>query len=182
MKLVGISGSLSGWKTNVAIDEVLQAAKNIDSGIETELLDLRDYDVEFVRALPLSYYNEDTWKVVQKILKADLLVIGSPIYQASITGALKNLLDHVPVDGLKGKVTGIVTTGGSEKHFLVSEYQLKPVVAYLKGTVPSGNVFIHNDFFDEENDNEIIDENVLRRIHKLADEMIRLQKGINNQS
>ncbi|WP_456276126.1 NADPH-dependent FMN reductase [Bacillus sp. AK128] len=179
MKLVGISGSLTGSKTAKAVVEVLHAAKKIDPSIQTEILDLKDYEVEFVRGTPLSYYNEDTITVVNKILSADFLVIGTPIYQASITGALKNLLDHLPTDAFKSKVTGIVSTGGSQKHFLVTEYQLRPILTFLKGSVPNGNVFVHNDSFNE--DNQISDKDVEERIQKLANEMIHLQKFLSGK-
>lgn len=176
MKLVGVSGSLIGSKTSKAVYEVLTAAKNIASDIQVELVDLKEYDVEFVKGTPLSYYNDDTIKVVNTILAADVLLFGTPIYQASITGALKNLLDHLPIDAFKSKVTGMITTGGTEKHFLVPEYQLKPILTYLKGTVPTGNVFIHNDQFDE--DNEIIDVDVQQRIKKLAEELVLLKRSL----
>lgn len=179
LKLVGISGALAGWKTNVVVSEVLKAAKALDSNLETELIDLRDYDVEFVRGEPLSYYNEDTMAVVNKVSTADMLLFGTPIYQASLTGALKNLLDFFQVNAFKGKVTGIITTGAVEKHFLVSEYQLKPILSYLKGLVPTSNVFVHNDSFDE--DNIIIDHDVIQRIQKLAEEMYFLQQSIDSK-
>ncbi|MGG0720467.1 NADPH-dependent FMN reductase [Robertmurraya massiliosenegalensis] len=177
MKLVGVSGSLVGSKTSKAVHEVLVAAKTIDSSIQIELIDLREYDVELVIGHPLSYYNSDTMKVVNTILSADFLIFGTPIYQASITGALKNLIDHFPIDAFKSKVTGIITTGGTEKHYLVTEYQLRPILTYLKGIVPVGNVFVHNDDFDE--DNEIKNVEVSKRIIKLAEEMISLQKISN---
>ncbi|GAB3791200.1 NADPH-dependent FMN reductase [Virgibacillus kimchii] len=180
MKLVGVSGALAGEKTSLAVNDVLVAAQLFDSSIQTELIDLRDYDVEFAIGAPLVDYNDDTWEVVSKISSADLLVFGTPIYQASISGALKNLLDHLPENVFKFKVTGIVATGWSEKHFLVPEYQLKPVLSYFKGLIPTGNVYIQNDAFNEESE-EIIDRNVSDRIQKLAEEMIYLQKGINNR-
>jgi len=177
LKLVGISGSLVGWKTTQAVHDVLFAAKGMNSSIQTELVDLRDYEVEFVRGTPLTYYNEDTIHVVKTILSADALVIGTPIYQASITGVLKNLLDHLPTDALKSKVIGIITTGGTDKHFLVAEYQLKPILSFLKGTVSVSNVFVHNDSFNEEN--EIVDVDIARRINKLAEEILFLQERIS---
>lgn len=175
MKLIGISGSLVGTKTAKAVYEVLAAAKSSDPSIETELIDLKEYEVEFVRGTPLSYYNNDTIKVVEAVLSADFLVIGSPIYQASIPGALKNLFDHLPVDAFKGKVTGVVMTGGTEKHFLVAEHQFKPILSYLKGLIPTTNVFVHNDDFNE--DNEMDSKEVSARIKNLANEMVALQKG-----
>ncbi|MUV37628.1 FMN reductase (NADPH) [Lentibacillus sp. JNUCC-1] len=177
MKVVGVAGELTGWKATVGVHYVLEAMKNADPSIQTELIEMKDFDVEFVRGDPLAYYNDDTWEVVTKISEADMLVFGTPIYQASITGALKNLLDYFPVDAFKRKVTGIVTTGAVEKHFLVSEYHLKPILSYLKGLVPTNNVFIHSDCYSDVN--EIVDDYVLKRISALAEEMISLQKGIN---
>ncbi|PLR83294.1 NADH-dependent FMN reductase [Bacillus canaveralius] len=179
MKLVGVSGSLIGSKTSKAVHEVLWAAKSIDSSIDIELVDLKDYEVEFVKGTPLSYYNEDTVKVVNTVLSADFLVIGTPIYQASIPGALKNLFDHLPMEAFKSKVTGMVTTGGTDKHYLVMEYQLKPILTYLKGVVPLGNVFVHNSDFDEHS--EIVTADVNSRIKQLAEEMIFLQKTLSNR-
>ncbi|CDQ40524.1 MULTISPECIES: NADPH-dependent FMN reductase [Virgibacillus] len=176
MKLVGIAGSLVGEKTSQAVHDVLLEAKRVDASLETALIDLRDYEVEFVNGAPLAYYNEDTWHVVNTILSADMLVVGSPIYQASISGALKNLFDHLPVDAFKSKVTGMITTGGSEKHFLVSEYQLKPILSYLKGIVPTCSVFIHNDDFND--DKQIVNRNVMERITTLAKEMISIQRRV----
>lgn len=179
LKLVGISGTLAGNKTSQAVHDVLAAARKLDKSVETELIDLRDYEVEFATGDPIVMYNEDTWNVINTIMAADCLVFGTPIYQASIPGALKNLLDHFRENAFKYKVTGIVATGWSDKHFLVTEYQLKPVLSYLKGLVPTGNVFVQNDAFDIESE-EIIDLSVSERIGKLADEIIFLQRSLHN--
>ncbi|EDL66737.1 NADPH-dependent FMN reductase [Bacillus sp. SG-1] len=176
MKLLGISGALAGSKTAIAVKETLNIAKQQDETLETELLDLKDYDVEMVKGYPLEQYNEDTQNVVQKILSADMLVIGTPIYQASISGVLKNLFDHIPQEAFDGKVVGMVATAGSEKHYLVSEYHLKPIIAFLKGTLPARNVFVHNSCFDEKN--KITNEDVLTRMEKMSQEMIKLQKAL----
>ncbi|MEH7226345.1 NAD(P)H-dependent oxidoreductase [Bacillus sp. JJ1566] len=176
MKLVGISGSLIGAKTSKAVYEVLAAVKSHDFSVQIELIDLKDFEIEFVNGSPLSFYNDDTINVVNKMLEADMLVFGTPIYQASISGVLKNLLDFFPVDSFKNKVTGMIATGGTEKHFLVSEYHLKPILSYLKGTVPVHTVFVHNDEFDD--DNEITNQGLKKRIHALAEEMIALQKSL----
>lgn len=176
IKVVGVAGELTGWKVTIALHAVLEAMKKMNPNITTELIEMKEYDVEFVTGQPLSYYNNDTWEVVSTISSADILIFGTPIYQASITGALKNLFDHFPVDAFNRKVTGMVTVGGVEKHFLVSEYQLKPILSYLKGLVPRRNVFVHSDSFSEIN--EIIDESVKPRINLMAEEMLNLYKCI----
>jgi len=180
MKLVGISGALAGEKTSIAVNDVLTAAKRQDSTVKTELIDLREYEIEFADGSALADYNADTWHVVNRMLTADFLVFGTPIYQASISGALKNLLDLLPENAFKHKVTGIVATGWSEKHFLVTEYHLKPILTYFKGLAPVGNVFIQNHSFNQDSD-EIVNKTASERIQELAEEMIYLQRGINNR-
>ncbi|MCW1929346.1 NADPH-dependent FMN reductase [Bhargavaea beijingensis] len=177
MKLVGVSGTLAGEKTPVAVSSVLAAVRHLDPGIQTELIDLRDFEIEFAAGLPLAAYNEDTWNVVQKILSADFLVFGTPIYQASLTGALKNLFDHLPEHAFRNKVTGMVATGLTDKHFLVLNYHLGSILSYFKGLIPTNNVFILNDSFDIETD-ELTDMQMKERVGKLAKEMIDLQRGI----
>jgi NAD(P)H-dependent FMN reductase len=180
MKFVGVSGALAGDKTSIVVSDVLRAARRIDSNIKTELIDLRDYDIDFFNGAPLADYNQDTWDVVQKILSADFLIFGTPIYQASISGALKNLFDHLPEYAFKHKVTGMIATGWSNRHFLVLEYHLRSILSYFKGVIPSGNVFVHNNAFQPESD-ELIDERIIERIGQLAEEIIYLQRGINNR-
>lgn len=180
MKLVGVSGTLAGNKTSQAVYDVLEAAQLIEPSLKTELIDLRDYDLSFADGSPLAYFDDDTWPVADKILSADCLVFGTPIYQASISGVLKNLLDHLPEYAFKNKVTGIVATGLSEKHFLVTEYQLKPILSYFKGMVPTENVFVQNDCFGLESE-EIIDKLVAKRLQNLAEEILFLQQSINER-
>ncbi|MFD1067197.1 NADPH-dependent FMN reductase [Oceanobacillus locisalsi] len=179
MKLVGISGAPAGDKTAIAVNHVLVNAKRANPSLKTELVDIRDYEIDFFNGAPLADYNEDTWDIVKKITSADFLVFGTPIYQASIPGSLKNLLDHLPEFAFKRKVTGMIATGWSDRHFLVMEYHLRSILSYFKGLVPTGNVFVHNSAFNMDGD-EIKDERVLDRIQALAEEMVSLQEGMKN--
>jgi FMN reductase len=62
---------------------------------------------------------------------ADAIVIGTPVYKASFSGALKAFLDLLPQDGLDGKLVLPVATGGSQSHMLALDYALRPVLASL---------------------------------------------------
>lgn len=178
MKFVGVSGTLSGYKVLKVVHEVLKAAKKSDPSIETEIIDLKDFDVEFATGVPLSYYNDDTQNVVHKILDADVLLFGMPVYQASLPGALKNVFDLLPIKAFKGKVAGFISTGGSERHFMVAEYNLVPILHYFEAITPTKHIFVHNDKFDE--DSDLIDQGIYRRIEQLAEEMVELQKKLSS--
>jgi FMN reductase len=176
LKLVGISGALIGAKTAKIVNEVLIRAKQKNPDLETELIDLRDYKIEFVDGRPLESYNDDTKNAVEKIVDADFFVIGTPVYQASITGALKNLFDHLPTTVFETKVVGFVSTAGSNHHSLVAENQLRPILSFFKALVASKNVFVPNDRFDHENN--IINEDIDRRLSDLANELLFLQEKL----
>ncbi|MGW8375623.1 NADPH-dependent FMN reductase [Streptomyces sp. ODS28] len=65
------------------------------------------------------------------IARADALVIGTPVYQAAYSGALKTLLDVVPEAGLSSKTVLPLATGGTPAHLLALDYALRPVLTAL---------------------------------------------------
>ncbi|EOS54943.1 MULTISPECIES: NADPH-dependent FMN reductase [Paenibacillus] len=72
---------------------------------------------------------------------ADAVIIASPVYKASYSGALKTILDLIPQKGLQGKLVLPLFIGGTIAHLLAVDYALKPVVAALGGTHILGGVF-----------------------------------------
>jgi FAD reductase [NAD(P)H] len=181
MKLLGISGTITGSKTEIVVQKVLEEARKHDSDIEIEFLNLKDYNVQFCDGRDPSTYTGDTKALIDKVSSADFYIIGTPIFQGSMTGALKNLFDLVPVSALRNKVMGFVATGGTFQHYLVIENQLKPIAGYFRAYVPPSYVYVHDSHFNDKK--EIIDEDVLFRIENLAKETIFMQtklKGSTN--
>ena len=171
MKILGISGSIKSNKTMNAVKDVLQAIKNINQSVETEFINLGDYDIIFSDGRDYRDYEGDTNTVISKVMKADAFIIGTPVYQSSIPGVLKNLFDLLPKDAFIEKVVGIVTTAGSDKHFLMVESHLKPILSYMKAIVIPKYVFINEQCFIDE---QIVSDDIEFRIQYLADETIRV--------
>ena len=176
MKLLGISGTITGSKTKIVVENVLAEVKKKYPEIEVELLDMKKYDVQFCDGRNPLEYNEDTNKVINLVSSADFYIIGTPIFQASITGVLKNLIDLIDPQVFRNKVMGFIATGGTHQHYLVVENQLKPIAGYFRAFVAPGFVYAHNDHFNQQN--ELIDPEVLKRVENLADEVVYMQKGL----
>lgn len=176
LKLLGISGTLIGTKTLSLVQNVVDHAAALDPELSVEVLDLKSYALEFCDGRPLLQYNEDTKHVVETILAADCFVIGTPIFQASLTGALKNLFDLLPVDAFRNKVIGFVGTGGTYQHFLVIENQLKPIAGYFRAYTAPDYVYAHRDHFDD--NNEISDSGVQERIRQLAVQIAGMSRAL----
>lgn len=177
MKLIGISGSLSqNSKTELAVRKTLEFASALNSSVDTELIALSDFDLEFCDGRNPDNYEGDSRVVIDKITGGDAYIIGSPIYRGTYTGALKNLFDLIPNHALNGKAVGIIATGGSNHHFLAIEHQFKPIFGFFNAYTIPGGVYANNSHF---NDGELSDIDILNRLKKLSRETVRLSTLLN---
>lgn len=175
MKLLGISGTITGSKTLTVVKKVLEHVKNIHPEIEVEILDMKEYDVQFCDGREPSAYKGDTKKVIDLISSADFYLIGTPIFQGSFTGVLKNLFDLVDPKVFRNKIMGFIATGGTYQHYLVIENQLKPIGSYLRAYIAPSFVYAHKDHFFQD---ELVDKEVLERLENLANELVFMQKSL----
>ncbi|MGO3908237.1 NADPH-dependent FMN reductase [Huaxiibacter chinensis] len=86
---------------------------------------------------------------IEQLSEADGLIVATPVYKASFSGALKTLLDLLPERALEQKVVLPLATGGTVAHLLAVDYALKPVLSALKA-----QEILHGVFAD---DSQVID-------------------------
>ena len=139
MKVLAINGShRKGKNTARLLAAVLEEARFL--GAETELLELKDYDIKpclacnrCLRMIACSI-QDDMQALAEKMLAADAIVLGSPVYIANVTGLMKNFMDrtrwlHMVKNVLHGKVGAAVThaglrNGGQEFTQMIMEHFL----------------------------------------------------------
>jgi multimeric flavodoxin WrbA len=122
MKIVVISGSPRGEKsqTRLLAEKLLSAAGS--AGAQTELFDLGKARITFCRACEVCHTGpecvlpDDVKGILATILGADGIVLATPVYLNQVTAQLKALLDRtshfVHCLRLSGKYTVSVTTSG----------------------------------------------------------------------
>lgn len=176
MKIVGISGSIVGSKTRIAVEHSLKLIQERYPEIETVLLNLGDLNIVFSDGRDYREYEGDTKYLSEQIMSADALIIGTPTFQASIPGTLKNVFDLLPGEGLVDKAVGIIATAGSSKHYLMVEQQLKPILAYMKAAIVQKYVFIEEKDYSG---GEIVNNDVLFRLNQLVDDVFNTYKMIH---
>jgi FMN reductase len=121
------------------------------AGAHAELLDLADVRIAPADGRPADVLDDDTARVVGAIAGADAILLATPVYRGSLTGTLKNLLDHVPVPALQGKPVGIVAMGATPHHFLGAERHLRDILAFFGALVAPVAVYLTSaDFVDGE--------------------------------
>jgi FMN reductase len=171
MKIVGLSGSIVGSKTRTAMNYTVKSIQEKYPDMEITLIDLAEYEIQFSDGRNYLEYDGDTGYVTKTIMDADAIIIGTPVFQASIPATLKNIFDLLPEKAFLDKVVGFIVTAGSPKHYLIAEQQLKPIVAYMKGQIVQSYVFIEEqDFYRK----EITNDDVKFRIDRLVEDTVIL--------
>jgi len=169
MKIVVLSGSIIGSKTKIAMDEVINIIEKSYPAEEVTFIDMAEYNIVFSDGRHYAEYDGDTKEVLETIMEADAIIIGTPVFQASIPATLKNIFDLLPVNAFRDKVVSIVVTAGTAKHYLMVEQQLKPILSYMKAHIVPTYVFIEEKDFLR---TEITNDDVLFRLQRLVEDTI----------
>lgn len=96
-RILFINGSPNRSGNTVAM------ARRMLAGRDYEILNLIDYKI-----YPLGQsFNDDQFsEVMQRMLGADVLVMGSPVYWHSMTGQFRTLLDRIYETSLRSQLKG----------------------------------------------------------------------------
>ena len=172
IKLVAIVGSVTPpGRLNSAVRWLVDSTRDSRSDLEIELVNLAEKKVAFADGRALEQYGDDTAAIVQSVKSADGVFIASPVYRGSFPGALKNLLDHVPVEALAGKPIGIIAMGATHHHFLGVDWHLRDVLAWFGALVVPVSVYLVSaDFVDGQ-----LGVSAQQDLIALADAVIRLK-------
>lgn len=175
--IVGLGGSLARASTSrAALQKALEGAGA--AGAETLLLDLRELDLPMYdpdRAEP----TEAASRLIESCYAADGLLWSSPLYQGTISGALKNALDWLHELGrrdppyLHDKVIGLISAAGGMQGLQAintMEFAVRALrgwaVPYVVPIAAASRVF--------DSEGRIHDEAVERQLTTLGSEVVRV--------
>lgn len=146
--LAAVVGSVTApGRLRRAVEEALARAADV----RPTLIDLAERQIAFADGRPASELGDDTAAVIAEIAQADAVLLATPIYRGSLTGSLKNLLDHVPVAALQGTPVALVSMGGSDHHYLGAERHLRDVLSFFGAhPLPTAVYLSSRDFADGE--------------------------------
>lgn len=145
--ILGVAGNVTQpSRTSVLVDAIIATASARIGGT-AELVQIADAAPSLFNAMSAEQLSGQAKDIVARVEAADLLVVGTPVYRASYTGALKHLFDLVGYDALVGKPVILAATGGSQLHALVTEHQLRPLFGFFRAlTLPTAIYATPSDF------------------------------------
>ncbi|NMB79373.1 MAG: flavodoxin family protein [Methanomicrobiales archaeon] len=151
MKILGINASPKGDKsqTRRLVMAVLEGARQ--SGADVTFIDICSLDIHYCTACGTCYakgecvFDDDYTMLLEKMLEADGIVLGSPNYINAVTAQLKTMLDRmadiVHCQSFAGKYGCSVCTAGGSYANEVAEYMNMALLNFGATTV--GKVAVH---------------------------------------
>lgn len=123
MKVLALNGShRPGHNTAVMLNTVLEVVK--EEGFETELIELYEQEIKLCTSCnkclmkpECSIKDDDMPGIIDKLLAADAIILGSPVYFGNVSGIMKLFIDrsrcmHMCKNVLDGKIGAALTHAG----------------------------------------------------------------------
>lgn len=129
-----------------AITTAIDRATDRHAGLTATVFDLADLEIPYADGAPPT---GDTATLVEHVTSADAVLLATPIYRGSLTGSLKNALDHLPVPALRNTPTALATMGASDHHYLGADRHLRDILTFFGAlTTPTSAYLTSRDFTD----------------------------------
>lgn len=153
IRTVILNGSLARpSKTRSLLDALhaqLHTQLHTQLPLETLLIDLVDLFEDIGTCLWREQLPERAMRALQAIETADFLIVGAPVFRGSVPGLFKHLFDLLDTPAMADKPVLLAATGGSQRHALVIEHQLRPLLSFFQTlTLPVGVYASAEDFQD----------------------------------
>jgi len=169
MHILALCGSLRGQSTTRrALSVALEAAAA--AGAQTTLIDLADMGLPFCDGR-----REDDRPPVAdfraRVRGADALLIGSPEYHGSMSGALKNALDLMGPEELRDKMVGLLATARGDAGAMNALNHLRHVSRWMNAWVLPTQVSVPR--AQERLGGDAVDAETRASLEKLGRELVR---------
>lgn len=147
LKIVAVNGSTQQPSRTLALIQALIAEFDARLHIDVHVINLADIARPLGGALWRTELPAGIEAELQALESADLIIAASPVYRGAYPGHFKHLFDLVGQEALADKPVLLAATGGSDRHALVLEHQLRPLFGFLQAlTLPIGVYATPGDF------------------------------------
>jgi len=166
--VVGFSGNITRpSKTRGFVEHVVRDVATT-YGLAASTHDVIDLGASFPVATSLRDLDAKARQILDAIVEADVLVVGSPTYKGSYSGLFKHFFDLLDPAALRRKPILLTATGGGERHALIVEHQLRPLFGFFEAlTLPTAIYATDRDFAD----GVLVSETIRQRAAQAVDEL-----------
>ena len=149
LRIVAVSGGLQHPSKSAALAEHLLDLIADEIPCQQRLIEIGEIAPQLAGAVWRSHLPAAVEQALAAVEQADVLVVATPVFRGSYTGLFKHFFDFIDQDALTDKPVLLAATGGSERHALVIDHQLRPLFSFFQSrTLPLGVYATDKDFVD----------------------------------
>ena len=116
----------------------LDLLKRAGTPATADVIELGPLAVDTARATVAGFPGEELQAAIDRLAAADAIIAATPVYKAGISGLFKSFVDVLDDDLIVAKPLLLAATGGTPRHALVIDDQMRPLFAYLRAlTLPT---------------------------------------------
>jgi FMN reductase len=105
------------------------------------VIDLGPLAVDIARAAVAGFPGEEVQAAIERLAAADAIIAATPVYKAGISGLFKSFVDVLDNDLIVAKPVLLAATGGTPRHALVIDDQMRPLFAYMRALALPTSVY-----------------------------------------
>jgi FMN reductase len=122
--------------TRLLADRIAQRSvdhlREAGSPATVTVIELAPIAVDIARSLVSGLPNDAVQDAIDRLARADAIIVSTPVYKAGVSGLFKSFVDLIDNDLLIAKPVILAATGGTARHAMVVDEQLRPLLAFLR--------------------------------------------------
>lgn len=161
IRIVGVSGSPTDPSRTTALVRRVTEAFAERLGGKAQVIELATVLPALATGGGPARLGPEAREALDLVEGADALVVGSPAYRATYSGLFKLFFDYVGQYALVDTPVVLTATGGSDRHALLVEHQMRPLFGFFQAlTLPLGIFANERDFTDYRVSSPELDERI----------------------
>lgn len=149
LNVVALCGGLQRPSKSAALAEHLLSLIANEIPCHQRLVEMGQLAPQLAGAVWRSQLPDMVEQGLTAVEQADVLVVVTPVFRGSYTGLFKHFFDFIHQDALIDKPVLLAATGGSQRHALMIDHQLRPLFSFFQAsTLPLGVYATDKDFVD----------------------------------
>lgn len=149
LRVVAVSGGMQRPSKSAALAEHLLDLIADEVPCQQRLIELGQIAPQLAGATGRTQLPDAVGLALAAVEQADVLVVATPVYRGAYTGLFKHFFDFIHQDALIDKPVLLAANGGSERHALMIDHQLRPLFSFFQArTLPLGVYATDKDFVD----------------------------------
>jgi FMN reductase len=177
--VVGVSGSPADpSRTSTLVSTTVTRLARELPDARTQTVEIAPLLADLGAAPDRSRMAPATLAALEAVETADVLVVGSPAFRAAYSGAFKLFFDWVGQYDLVDTPVLLTATGGSDRHALLVEHQMRPLFGFFQSTtLPIGVFGNERDFAKRDGGYDIASVDLDLRIDQAVQRALPIIRG-----